>query len=88
MDKESLEINTEKWFKRTLFTLRIINTNYNSIIDTNFLLSHIYPLYLNLTLEIVNTNYITNSHLSANLFAENYSAKKRIEIPANKIVQS
>lgn len=52
-------------------------------IDTNFILHN--TLHLNLTLD--NTNYITNSRLSANPFAENYSAKKRKKIPANEIIQ-
>lgn len=48
-----------------------------------------HTLYLNLTLEILNTNYITNSHLSANpMPLYRLFCKEMEEIPAHKITQN
>lgn len=48
-----------------------------------------HTLYLNLTLEILNTNYITNSHLSANpIPLYRLFCKEMEEIPAHKITQN
>lgn len=71
--------------KRTLLTLKIINTWYNWYKFP--FMSH--TLYLNLTLEILNTNYITNSHLSANpIPLYRLFCKEMEEIPAHKIIQN
>lgn len=71
--------------KRILLTLKIINTWYNWYKFP--FMSH--TLYLNLTLQIVNTNYITNSHLSANpIPLYRLFCKEMEEIPGHKITQN